>query len=148
VIVITDSNIIISALISLRGNISKIFKAKSKIQFFAPKFIFTEIEKHFEIIEKNSSLNNQELKKELAFLKSRISIISEYDIPKKHVLKAIAIVQDIDIDDVWFVALNRYLHHKIWTLDKLLIKGVTLKGYNIFVNTQDLLNKLYTKKLK
>ncbi len=47
-ILIADSNIIVSALISPKGEIAKILKDKSNIQFIAPDYMFMEIEAHWD----------------------------------------------------------------------------------------------------
>ena len=145
-IVITDSNIIVSALIRPEGTIAQIFKSKSKIQFLAPDFLLTEIKNHLQEIEASSSLSKKELQNELAFLKQRIQFIAIPDIPKIYIAKAYEIVKDIDVDDVFFVALNRFKHHKIWTLDRILMNGLLKKGYNICVTTTQLKARLYKKK--
>ena len=49
-IVIADSNIIISALITPQGAVSSIFKAKINLQFITVEYLFEEIETHFEKI--------------------------------------------------------------------------------------------------
>jgi hypothetical protein len=36
---------------------------------------------------------------------------------------------DVDIKDVFFIALQRYKKHKLWTSNLQLIKGVEAKGY-------------------
>lgn len=66
-IVITDSNVFISALISPKGSVSKIFKSKSKIQFFAPDFIFIEINNHLDKIRLYSNLDKKSFEQEYDF---------------------------------------------------------------------------------
>lgn len=51
-IVITDSNEIISVLITNDGIVAQIFKAKSNIQFTAPSYIIDEIKNHYSKIGK------------------------------------------------------------------------------------------------
>ena len=146
-IVITDSNIIISALIKPTGTIAKIFKSKSQIQFFAPDFLLEEIQNNIDIIEINSSLskNKNGIKNELDFLISKIRFIPIDKIPKKYIKEAFEIVKEIDIDDTFFVALNRYKHWKIWTGDIVLVKGLKSKGFDICVSTADVRKSLYVK---
>lgn len=79
---------------------------------------------HKQRIMKNSSLSPADFKKELAWLKTRIQFVDLSKIPKKYIKEAYNILADIDIDDTFFVALNRYTHHKIWTSDKVLINGL------------------------
>lgn len=144
-IVITDSNIIFSALISPNGVVAKIFKEKSNIQFIAPTYMLEEVYNHWVKLNKHSSLDTFKLIKELDFLKSKISFIVTVDIPRKFRLQAYEIVKDFDSDDAVFVALNLYKKHKIWTSDKVLINGLEKKGYKICVTTAELKAKLYKK---
>ena len=144
-IVITDSNIIVSALIKPNGAIASIFKQKSKIQFFAPDFLLIELKNHLPRIAKISDLNSKELNSEIEFLKERISFISIEKIPKKYIREAYEIVKDIDIDDTFFVALNIYSGYKIWTTDNILKNGLINKGYNICITTAELRKFLFKK---
>src|SRR5690606_36060662 len=112
-IVISDSSVVVSALISPKGSVASIFKEKSKLQFTAPSVLFEEIEKHYSKIAKASPLNNKELKAEIAFYKNRIEIIDVLEIPEKHLQTAFKIVAGVDFNDIYFVALNRYKGYKI-----------------------------------
>ena len=140
-IVITDSNILFSALKSPNGMVAKILTHKSNIQFYAPDYLIDEIKRHAGKI----SDNKKEVLKRLEILLEGIEIINVEDIPKENVLQAIEIVRDIDIDDAFFVALYLFKKHKIWTSDKVLIKGLEEKGYKICVTTNELKSNLYKK---
>lgn len=140
-IVITDSNILFSALKSPNGMVAKILTNKSNIQFYAPDYLIDEIKRHVGKI----SDNKKEVLKRLEILLEGIEIINVEDIPKENVLQAIEIVRDIDIDDAFFVALYLFKKHKIWTSDKVLIKGLEKKGYKICVTTNELKSNLYKK---
>lgn len=140
-IVITDSNIIFSALKTPNGIVAKIINAKSNIQFYAPSYLIEEIKTHSVKISKDK----KQVLQNLNVLLEKIKIIDVDKIPKKNVIDAIEIVKDIDIDDVVFVALHLYKKHKIWTSDKVLINGLEAKGYKICVTTSELKSKLYKK---
>lgn len=142
-IVITDSNILFSALISPNGNVAKVLKSKSNIQIFAPDFLFEEIDNHFDKIVKYSKRSKKDIISEILSFKQSLQIINRKDIPKKDVQKAINIVNDIDIDDFLFVALHFHTKHKLWTSDKELIKGLLKKGYDICITTAQLQKNLY-----
>ncbi|MBX3164577.1 MAG: PIN domain nuclease [Bacteroidetes bacterium] len=144
-IIITDSNVIFSALIRPEGTIAQIFKAKSKLQFLAPDFMLSEIKEHWNEIKKQAELSNTELTKEYEFLAERIKVINLNDIPKKKIFEAYEIVKDIDEEDTYFVALHLHTKHKIWTLDNKLVGGLEKKGYHICVTTQEIKQQLYKK---
>ncbi|WP_026776597.1 PIN domain-containing protein [Polaribacter sp. Hel_I_88] len=142
-IVITDSNILFSALISPNGTVAKVLKSKSNIQMFAPDFLFEEIENHLDKIVKYSKRSKKDIKAEILFFKEKLQIIHRKDIPKEDVQKAITIVNDIDIDDFLFVSLHFHTKHKLWTSDKELIKGLLKKGLDICITTTQLKKYLY-----
>lgn len=146
-ILITDSNIIYSALIKPEGVVAQIFKEKSNLQFLAPDYLFVEVEENWDRIVKYSDLPEKELKKELLYYKNRIKVYDVRTISKKDLAKAEKIVEDIDPDDVFFIALHLHLKHKIWCSDRFLVDGLTAKGYgHFFVSTTELKKKLYKKK--
>jgi len=145
-IVIADSNIIISALINPKGSIAEIFKEKSNIQFIAPDFLLIEVYEHWAKVSKASPLPKLELIKEMDFYRKKITFTKVEDIPKKLLSKADEILKDIDKKDASFFALHLYKKHKVWTGDKVLIKGLLAKGYDICVTTAELKRKIYLKK--
>ena len=146
-IVIADSNIIISALISPHGAISHIFKSKSQLQFITVDYLFDEIELHFDKIVKLSGRERKDVWSDYLVLKSRIKeVYLNQEIPQKHINEAYYIAFDVDIKDVFFIALQRYKKHKLWTSDLQLIKGVEAKGYKIFITTSEVKAQLYKKK--
>jgi predicted nucleic acid-binding protein len=144
-IVITDSNVIFSALRNPNGTVAKIFNDKSNIQFLAPDFLIDEIKKHINKIVITQKRNKKDILNDFDVLLTKIEIIKTIEIPKKNILEAIEIVKDIDIDDVLFVALHKYKKHKIWTSDKILISGLENKGFFICITTSELKESLYKK---
>ena len=64
-------------------------------------------------------------------------------------IKAEEIAKFVDPDDYPFIALHLQVNHKIWTSDKILVNGLTEKGYgNFFISTEELKTHLYKKKPK
>ena len=63
----------------------------------------------------------------------------ESTIPFGYWQKAADLVRDIDMDDITYVALSLFLDIKLWTGDKLLIGGLTKKGFKNVVTTQAML---------
>ncbi len=144
-IVIADSNLVISSLYAPKSIIASIFKSEKNIQLIAPDFILDEINNHFTEIVDKTRKSKSELQFELKQIVGRIKFIPAEEIPMIHIKKAIAIVWDIDIDDTLFVALHLFKKHKIWTGDKVLINGLKSKGYDICVTTTELKTKMYKK---
>ncbi len=144
-IVISDSNIIFSAIITPKGIIASILSEETKIQLIAPSYLLEEIEKHSNKICDYLDIEKNEFKKRLKLYTSRIKFIDSEKIPKKYISEALEIVSSIDYDDFVFVALNRYKKYKLWTGFESLIKGLKLKGYDICITTSELKNHIYKK---
>ncbi len=144
-IVITDSNILYSALITPNGVVAKILKDKSSIQFFAPNYLVEEINEHSEELACSLGKTRKQILTDFKHLTKRVNIIDAALVPKECVQDALEIVKDIDVDDVFFVALHLFLKHKIWTSDKVLIKGLKNKNYDICITTSELKKHLYKK---
>mgnify|MGYP000844290042 FL=1 len=147
-IVIADSNIFYSALISPQGVTASILKERKKIQFIVPDYLISEVNEHLPNIE--AYLGNKktikQLRTEFKRLLEGITIISLDNLAKENLVKAQDIVEGVDEDDYPFIALYLQIKHKIWSGDKELKKGLTAKGYgHFFVSTEELKNKLYKK---
>lgn len=76
----------------------------------------------------------------MAFLiYKQVDFFSESTIPFEFWQKEADLVRDIDMDDIPFVALALFLDLKLWTGDKLLIGGLTKKGFMNILTTQEIL---------
>lgn len=144
-VVIADSNVIFSALLTPKGTIAQILTSKSKIQFLVPDYLYEEIEEHLQMVADYTGKPTAEIKRNLKLLTVKITIVATDEVPMKCRQKAVEIVADIDKDDAPCIALHFYKKHKIWTGDRTLINGLTAKGYDIFITTEELKNKLYKR---
>lgn len=142
-IVITDSNIFYSALISSESLIYRILTERSKIQFIAPDFIIEEIHNHLTEISEFKNVSENKVKRALHTLLENVTVFNSQEISKEYVRKAVEITYDIDVNDAIFIALHFQTKHKIWTGDKQLISGLKSKGYDICISTQELKKYLY-----
>jgi predicted nucleic acid-binding protein len=68
-IIITDSNVVFSALITPNGTVAKIFKSKSSIQFIAPDFLLFEVKEHLPKIILLSGLTRSQVLSDLEHIK-------------------------------------------------------------------------------
>jgi predicted nucleic acid-binding protein len=99
-----------------------------------------EIQKHWGKLKKISKLSDQQLIDAQFNLFSRLKFINEDLIPEAIWKKALHLTQDIDIDDVDFVALTLYLKGSLWTGDKELYNGLKNKQFKKVFSTLDLIN--------
>ncbi|MFT4092002.1 MAG: PIN domain-containing protein [Niabella sp.] len=144
-IVIADSNIFFSALFTPKGITAQILTSKSSIQFLVPEYLYEEVEEHLQMVADYTRRPKTKIKQDLKRLMLKITVVPTDEVPLIHRQKAAQIVADIDRDDAPFVALHFYKKHKIWTGDRVLINGLKAKGYDIFITTDELKNKLYKK---
>ncbi len=150
-IVIADSNIFMSALISPTGLVASILSEKKRIQYFVPDYLITEVIEHIPVLVKR--LNKKTTKKKLLAdfekLLEGVTIVPEESLKKVNIVKAEKLVADIDPKDMHFIALHLQIKHKIWTMDERLKNGLTEKGYgHFFVSEKEMIEKTYKKKPK
>lgn len=146
-IVIADSNIFYSALITPKGVIASILAEKRKIQFIAPDYMIDEVKEHYDEIMRETGKNQKETDKEFKKLVEDITILKVSDISKDNFIKAYNIVKEVDVDDTPFVVLHLQTGHKIWTGDSKLKKRMVKKGYaHCFIATDELKKELYKAK--
>ena len=126
--IIIDSNILFSALIKNSATRSIILDYNGFFLF--PEYIFVEMEKHKEFILDKSKMNDQDFKKLLELILKKVVIVSN-EVLIAHKAEAIKIVENIDINDVTFVACAlAYNNSVIWSDDKKLKKISKVKVIN------------------
>ncbi len=139
-IIILDTNIIFSALVNTHGNIGDLLLNSGDVfSFYSCSYMRFEIEKHWNKLLKVSGLADIELRESQYRLYTRMSFFNEEIIPAETWLFAENLVNDIDIDDIDFIAINEYLEGNLWTGDKALYTGLKRKAYNKVVNTNEML---------
>lgn len=141
--IVVDTNIVFSALLNSSGTIGTLLLGSSPhVQFYTCEYLRTEIFKHREKIKKITKATDEELSDMEVIIMKKITFINEALIPEKTMLKAIDLVEDIDANDVAFVALAKHLNAKLWTGDKKLIEGLKDKKYRNVITTASLLIKI------
>lgn len=117
-----------------------------------PDYLITEVTEHIPDIVKR--LKNQKTKRQLLAdfkeLLEGVTIVNiKKEVQKSNIQKAELITENIDYDNYPFIALHLEVKHKIWTSDKILVNGLSEKGYgNFFISTEELKAHLYKKKPK
>lgn len=138
--IVVDTNIIFSALVNTHGSIGDILLNSSNIfSFYSCSYMRFEIENHWGKLLKASRLNESELRESQYRLYKKLSFLNEEIIPGETWLFAENLVDDIDIDDIDFVAINEFLVGNLWTGDKVLYTGLKDKGYAKVRNTKEML---------
>ncbi len=129
--IIVDSNIIFSALLTADSSFLSIISDDSK-KFASPYFLFIEMFKHKEKILKYSKIKEQDLLITLDLLLSYIRFVPIEILSKSSRAIAYDLCKDIDENDSIFVALTLEMDGHLWTGDKKLIAGLQKKGFNKF----------------
>jgi predicted nucleic acid-binding protein len=146
--IIIDTNIIFSALLKSNTKFGQIiFNSDGIFEFYCPRYLRTEIRKHWERIKKISKLTDHQLEESFDSLLTKISFINEEIIPQKTWEDSEKITEDIDFDHTDFIALTKHLKAKLWTGDVELRNGLKNKGFKNVLTTTEIL-KLWTNKKK
>lgn len=123
---VVDTNRIIAALI--KDSYSRRIILNEKFTFYTINFGVKEVKKYKALIKKKARINNQEFDYLMRHLLSKIIILNETEISRKSIAKASKIMQHIDADDVYFIALSIELGNKpIWSDDKHFLKQKEIK---------------------
>ena len=141
--IIVDTNIVFSGILNSNSQIGKILiNSNEHFEFYSCDFLKTEILKHRAKLLKLTELAEDELNELETYITSRITFINAGIIPRKELILSRELVSDIDVYDVPFVALTKFLKGKLWSGDKVLLKGLRAKKFRNTITTQEL-SKLF-----
>ena len=137
--IVVDANIVFSGILNSNGKIGDLLINSGKVfSFIAPDFLRTEIYNHHNKLVKMSNLTlEQILESEYQICKS-IVFISEEQVDEKSWQFASELVYDIDPNNTVYIAYTKQFKCKLWTGDKKLINGLSLKNHHDFITTDDL----------
>lgn len=139
-IIVIDTNIIFSALLNSNGSIGEVvFNSNNHFEFYSCSYLRFEIKNHWQKLKKISKLSDEELELSYALILSKIKFINEEIIPIEIWLESEKIVENIDLDDIDFVALTKFLNATLWTGDKTLYDGLKAITFEKVMKTDELL---------
>lgn len=138
--IVVDTNIIFSALLSSDGVIGDVlFNSDKAFEFYSCSYMRHEIQVHWERLIKISKLPNYHLQISYTHILSKLKFINEELIPAAIWLTSEKISQQIDIDDIDFLALTKFLRATLWTGDKVLYNGLKKQGFKKVLNTSEMI---------
>jgi predicted nucleic acid-binding protein len=137
--IVLDSNIIFSALLSSKNKFQYLLYSK-EFKFFSCNFLFVEIFKNKEKLQKTSKLSEEDLMIQLSNILSKIQFIPEVLIPRDIFVKAYNLCKDVDESDTPFLALAMFLKAKLLTGDKKLTKYLRKKGLDLVITINEILD--------
>ncbi|GGD83434.1 hypothetical protein GCM10011514_54360 [Emticicia aquatilis] len=123
---IVDANVLMSILISGKAVYRNLLK---EYVFLSSDFAFIEIDKYQKVILQKAKLDNDSFKHFSYFVFSNVHFLPNYVIDENVKQKAIALVSDVDIKDVAYVALSMQLDITLLTRDQVLHDGLRKKGF-------------------
>lgn len=137
--IVVDTNIIFSALLNSNTTIGDLlFNPDKYFDFYSCSYMRYEIQKHWPRLKIISKLSDDQLEVSYSHLLSKLKFINEDIIPVEIWLEAEKNTKDIDIDDIDFVALTKFLQATLWTGDKILYNGLKKSNFIKIINTSGL----------
>jgi predicted nucleic acid-binding protein len=137
--IIVDANIIFSAILNTNGKIGDLLiNSQKQFTFIAPEFLKQEIKEKYAKISAASHLSIDEIIVMENFLYKDITFLPISNIARTFWDYAYRLIENIDVDDVSYVAFAIALDCKIWTGDKKLIKGLRSNSFFNVINTDEL----------
>jgi predicted nucleic acid-binding protein len=137
--IVIDTNIIFSAILNKKSNISQIILySRELFNFTTPNFSKSELYNHKNKIISITGYSEDKLNKLIEMFFEKITLIDENIIPDKQYEIAYNLCADIDQNDLFFVAVANHLNAKLWTGDKKLVGGLKKKGFTQLIDTKEM----------
>lgn len=138
-IIIVDTNIIISACLNKQGDLFNLLKSYTqKIDFVLPKYALEEINNHKIKVCYKSKVDLNLFNENLFDLIRFMNLLSYKELNKEIIIKAQELTADIDKKDAIFVAFSLALDSLLWTGDLKLYKALRRKLFNNIITTKEL----------
>jgi predicted nucleic acid-binding protein len=139
VIIIVDTNIIISACLNKQSDLFTLLKSsKHKIDFVLPEYALEEINNHKVRICDKAKVDLNLFNENLFDLIRFMNLLSYKELNKDVIVEANKLTADIDKKDTIFVAFSLALDSLLWTSDLKLFKGLKRKSFNNIITTKEL----------
>ena len=130
-VVVVDTNLFISALISNNSYIIRILTSP-EYQFVSTNYVVVELFEHSPRIHKKSRLDHQQMLEVLTILISQVRLIDDGVVSVGSWIEARRLTRDVDLDDIAFVALSLEFGAELWTRDRPLRTHLTSLGFSSF----------------
>ncbi len=147
--IVVDSNIVFSAILNTKSQIGQLLiDGSNHFDFYSIGLLKEEIYNHKGKILQLSSFSEGHYTEVYHLILSNILFVDDILLSNDDLLFAVELVADFDENDALFMALTNYLGAKLWTGDKKLIKGLTLKNFKNTITTNELHKEFVRLKLK
>jgi len=137
--IIVDANIVFSAMLNTESKIGDLLlNSGSFFDFIAPDFLRIEIRKHHSKLAKLLGCTVEEVQEVEFLIYKSITFISEEQIAQTHWVSAWKLVAEVDPKDVSYVAYAKHFRCKVWSGDKVLIKGLLKNNFTKIISAEEL----------
>ncbi len=130
--VIVDANIAFKCLLTGRGDLRERIGLGGHPKLFTPRFLFVELFKHKERLQRASGWSETDLLAGLHTLLNQLTFVHEDDISVGTWVEAYRLCRGIDANDTPYVALTLHLEGCFWTEDDELKTGLRTRGFDRF----------------
>ncbi len=138
--IIVDTNIVFSGILNQKSRIGKTLISEQKyFDFYSCFYLQTELKNHYPKIARIAKKSIDRIVEIENYVTKNIKFINEIIIPENIIVESEKLVEDIDFDDILFVALTKHIKGKLWTGDNKLIKSLKLRGFTQIITTQEIL---------
>jgi len=139
VIVVVDTNIVFSGILSPNGAISDLLLNSSELfDFFAPTIIMDELDRHHSKLVGLSGYNEDEIDFLKLMILKKIELFDLDLVSKESWLKADELTKNIDVFDTPFIALCLELKSPLWTGDQKLKRGLEKMNIDWILGTEQI----------
>ena len=138
-IVLVDTNIIISALINPKGTeFSILTKRYSDVEFISSSLLVDEFLRQMSRVVAASGKTREALHKTFTEITRTLFLINIMELDESSLSEAARLIKGLDKDDYSFVAIAIYFNALLWTGDLKLYRGLRRKGFNNIITTKEL----------
>ena len=138
--IVVDTNVAFSAILNSNGKIGDLLLNSGRyIDFYSVTYLRHELKNHYDKLSKISKQPIDKITETEYFVTKEITFIAEEQIRENVWLSSYDLVKDVDLDDIAFVALTKHLRCKLWTGDRVLIRGLKKNGFLNIISTDELL---------
>lgn len=130
--VIVDTNVLFSALLSAAGRQRSVLLSADDARFYCCRFSVVELFKHKQRLIDLSRLTERDILEALSVILGHLTFHDEMSLSRASVDEAVRLCDDVDPKDTPFVALTIELGGRLWTGDKVLVRGLRAQGFDRF----------------
>ncbi len=137
--IIVDANIVFSAILNTNSRVADLLiNSESVFEFISHDYLKTELRKYHSKIAMISKMTAKEIEIIEFKITKPITFMSGVNVPSSVWIQSETLTKDLDDKDIPYVAFSLFYNCKIWSGDKVLRKGLELKGMKNVISTEEI----------